>query len=606
MKRSSLVFLGVAAAAVVLFVFLPPYWTFLATSAVIGTFVVWSVGVVFGRAGMVSLCQATFAGIGGWTVGLLGVATGVPFLVSFILGGLAAIPIGVLIGLPALRLRGVNLAVVTLGFASAMSIVVFSVGFPGARDNLPVARPIGFTSVNGFFVFAVFMLVFLALAMRWMNRTRWGHAWLAVRHSERATAAMGWSVPLTKLSAFATSAFIAGLGGGLLAAQLGFLNARNVEPVDSLVVFVIGVMVGAQYLGGALTAGILVAFFPEVLRRVGLPQDVGPILFAIGAAHVLSMGGRGFSAQIRDRIGAKADARAEAESDERISFEDVVTPASAASAWRPVAALDMGDRSGEPVLDVVELSVRYGAVVALDEVSIEVPERSLVGLIGPNGAGKSTFVDAVSGFNRRYEGQIRFAGKPLDQLAAHRRARAGIRRTFQRERTIPDLEVGQILSLAAHREVSRAEIDGILGFLDCPPGSTRIDRVDVGARRRLEIAVCLIARPRIILLDEPAAGLTDEETERLADALMLIPERFGCSVLLIEHDIELVRRVCDTAIVLDFGRVIASGTPSDVLADERVAVAYLGIEPDSDPEPEEAFVPDTPLRDAAPTGEDRR
>ncbi len=560
MRRGEVLLLAGLAAMVAVFLLLPAFWAFLAASGLVASLLVLSVGIVYGHAGMVSLCQVTFAGIGAWVVGYLGLHTSWPFPLILLLGALAAVPVGILIGLPALRLRGVNLAVVTLGFAVAASTAVFVRGFPGARTNAPVARPVPFTSERGYLVFVALAFGVTAVGFLVLRRTRLGAAWAAVRHSERATAALGLGVPLTKLSAFATSALVAGVAGGLMAAQTGFLNARNVDPMDSLVVFVVGVFVGAQHLGGALLGGMLTAFFPEFLRRVGLPQDLGPILFALGATQALAQGGRGLSESLRRRRPAPAPT------------ERVVRLADR----RLPSQTDPHSRPDGVTLRIEAVTVQFGAVVALDAVDLEVAAGAVTGLIGPNGAGKSTLVDVVTGFHREYTGRVMLGDRAVDRLLAHRRARLGIRRTFQTERTIPSLTTGAYLALAAPHRMEDREVEALLAFVDGPGPDTRIAVMDTGARRRLEIAACLAARPRVVLLDEPAAGLTEEESAQLGERIRQIPERYGSSVLLVEHDIDLVSSVCDEVVVLDFGRVIGRGVAGEVLGSDAVAEAYLG------------------------------
>lgn len=560
MRRGELVLFGSLVLGTLVFLLLPSFWAFLASSAYIAALLIASVGIVYGRAGMVSLCQVTFAGIGGWVVGYLGLHTGVPFPIALLAGALAAVPVGVVIGLPALRLRGVNLAVVTLGFAVAVSSVVFVQGFPGARTNQPVARPSLFSGEHAFLILTAVVFLAVGIGLVRVRRSQLGAAWEAVRHSERSTAALGFSVPVTKLSAFAVSAFVAGLAGGLLAAQLGFLNARNVEPIDSLVVFVIGVFVGAHHIGGAVLGGVLSSFFPELLRRLHIPQDVGPILFAIGATQILAQGGRGLAEGLRRRRNAEPrDA-------------NVVPFPAGVEATEPFRVR----RHRDFVLRASAISVRYGAVVALEDVDLAVAQGSVVGLIGPNGAGKSTLVDVISGFHPQDAGTVVLGDGPLDGLAPFRRARLGIRRTFQTERTVPSLTAEEYLRLAAREHLSPGEIDELLRFLDGPDPDSLIGTVDTGMRRRLEILACVAARPSFLLLDEPAAGLTEEESRHLGERLREMPARYGLGLIVVEHDIDLVMAVCDEVVVLDFGRVIARGAPAEALESDAVAEAYLG------------------------------
>jgi branched-chain amino acid transport system permease protein len=207
---------------------------------------------------------------------------------------------------------------------------------------------------------------------------------------------------------------------------------------------------------------------------------------------------------------------------------------------------------------------------------LTIPSRAVCGLIGPNGAGKSTFVDAVTGFLRRYEGSVQLGGVAIDAMTVHNRVRAGVRRTFQTERTVPQLSVGDYVRLAARRKISSAEITELLSFLSGPASDLPIAEVDVGARRLVELAGAVAARPRIVLLDEPAAGLGQEASLQLAARISELPAHFGCAVLLIEHDMEVVSVSCSHITVLDFGKEIARGAPSEVLEMGAVVSAYLG------------------------------
>ena len=395
-----------------------------------------------------------------------------------------------------------------------------------------------------------------------LNRTPLGASWLSIRHSERSTAAHGVSIPQSKLSAFAISAFIAGLSGGLLAGQLGTLVAESFTLMVSLVYFVVTTMAGAHLAEGAVFGGILIVFFPELLRRLSLPQDIGNMFFALGATQALSMGGT-MSEDLRRGLGklfGRGRMQQAAHADTAVSK---IAP--------PLTILN-----APAALEIRNLTVRYGAVVALNDVSFTVPEKSVVGLIGPNGAGKSTLIDAVTGFLHAYEGTILLSGRPLDALQAHKRAQAGVRRTWQQNRIAPQLSAGIYLTLAAGRKLPANEQKELLAWMGCPGPDTPVSSIDAGTRRLIDVAGVIAARPKVILLDEPAAGLSHEESLLLASRIALIPERYGVSVLLVEHDMDLVRMVCNSAVVLDFGKVIAAGPTASVLSDPRVIKAYIG------------------------------
>lgn len=297
MTRADARFVAVAILSGVAISYMSDFRIFLATGAIITAVIARSLGFLFVDTRMVSLCQMSLAGVGGWTVGWLTLNTGVPVEMALLLGGVAAVPVGVVVGLPALRLRGVDFAVVTLGFAAAIQVAVFNRGFPGTRTNFTVPRPGVAVSEMRFLWFALAVAVLLELGLRLLQRRSVGIRWALVGQSERATAAAGHSVVVVKLTAFAASAFVAGTAGGLLAIQIGRLSARQLEPFDSLVVFALTVMAGSASVLGAALAGILSSWMPELLRLLDWSQDIGPMIFAVGAAQVLSQGGSGIAGQ---------------------------------------------------------------------------------------------------------------------------------------------------------------------------------------------------------------------------------------------------------------------------------------------------------------------
>ena len=544
----------------------PGTWPFVATFGVVQALLALSVGMLFGRAGLLMLCPFGFAAISVWVVLWFNVNARMPFLIMALLGALAAVPAGVLVGGLALRLRGVNLAVVTLAFAAAITAFFSRHNFPGILDEVRVpVRPTGFSSDRVYFLLGFVLLVATGVALEWLGRRRTGQAWRAVRSSERATAAAGLSVPRVKLSAFIVSAFIAGLAGSIYAGQLqGSVDVRSFSALLSLGIVAAALLFGAQSLSGAVVAGFLGALIPEFCRRRGWAVEYPQILFGVGAVHALSQGGGGLSAVFPWRK-------------PRLSTR--VPPSS------PASEPDTGASSGDgPVLEIKGLTVRFGALAALDNVDFAVPAGAAVGVIGPNGAGKSTLIDAACGFVS-YDGSIFLRGDRIDRKTATARARAGLRRTFQQGRAISELTVGDFLNLYCSSRLTTAELDELIGFFGLPPADQPIVFIDVGTRRILEVAAAVASRPVVAFLDEPTAGLGAEEAAALGEHIREIPARFGCSVVLIEHNVEVVANVCSHITVFDFGVVLARGTPEQVLADSRVAAAYLGeeIEPVTEP-----------------------
>jgi ABC-type branched-subunit amino acid transport system ATPase component len=235
------------------------------------------------------------------------------------------------------------------------------------------------------------------------------------------------------------------------------------------------------------------------------------------------------------------------------------------------------------MIEVSELTVKFGGVTPLDGMSLRF-EEGTCGLIGPNGAGKTTFFNVLSGFVRPAAGTIQAFGENLLKMPHFRRARWGVRRTFQTEQAIEQLSVyDNVAMIHEHSKLAgasrRVDVLGAIGFVGLEVDPTaRVDSLGTRDRRLVEVARAIVGRPRVVLLDEPAAGLPDEETEHLGNVIRRIPEEIGALTILVDHDMSLVSGCCATTAVLDFGKLLASGPTAQVLRDERVTRAYLGTE----------------------------
>lgn len=553
---------------------LPAYIVFIATTVLVSMVSLLGLGIVTGTAGMISLMQLTFAAVGAWVAEFLAMRTPLgsmfgpfSFIVIMLIAGLAAAVLGLVVGLPALRLRGVNLAVLTLGVAAAADATVQKISFPDAWTNVRMPRPFDFQADpagdRNYFVFTAIVTIIICLGVYFLQKSRWGSSWKSVAFSERGTASAGTSVRWAKLTAFSVSAFIGGISGVLLVAQISKVNFMTFLPINSLALYVLSIVVGAHLIDMALFGAILLVLIPEILKQFKIPLEWGNIAFALLGIQALTTNSN-LGQGIRDALFRRRSKRA-------VPAERFSDDAASAAADVPIPT-----GTGSTLLSVGHVGVAFGAVKALDGVSMDIEEGTIHGLIGPNGAGKSTFVDALTGFLPQHTGEFVLAGAPLSGLLVHQRARLGLRRTYQQDRVPPTLTVGAFVRFVSRREASDAEIDEVLDFFGCPVASTPISVVDVGTRRLIEVAANVAAKPKLLVLDEPAAGLSHEEHIEFGKRLRAVPAKYGITIIIIEHDLDLVRSVCSTITVLNFGEVLASGSQRDVLSNTEVLKAYMG------------------------------
>ncbi|HEY8527600.1 MAG TPA: branched-chain amino acid ABC transporter permease/ATP-binding protein [Acidimicrobiales bacterium] len=565
-------------------------------AAVIGTFIAAIIGlslvVVTGYAGQVSLAQLALAGTAAFTLSGLTQSWDVPFPFAPLLAAIVATVIGVVIGLPALRLRGLTLGVVTLALAYAIEAVWFRntdiVDTAGARVTPPSMFGIDLGIGSGqefprieFGLVCLVTLVLVAWGVAALRRSALGSAMLAVRANERSAAGVGVNVVRVKVLSFALASFIAGLGGSLLAYRRGLVTFDSFTAIGGLTLLSTAYLAGVTSVWGGLHAGILASsgiVFVAMDRWVDL-GDWFQVITGVLLIFTLITNPEGIAAgghQIAERWHRWRAQR-------RPAPEPVVAPeaqVAAAAAAEGVAATDgvTGRVDGAVALEVEHLTVRYGGVVAVNDVSLRVTGGAIVGLIGPNGAGKTSVIDAVAGFAPA-TGAVKLAGQRIDGLAPHARVRAGLGRTFQSLELYDDLSVEENVSVAAVgvRQAARAAAVeralnsvGIAGLGDRPAGE-----LSQGERQLVSIARACVAEPKVLLLDEPAAGLDTTESQWLGDRIRDV-RNTGAGVLLVDHDVALVLSVCDYVYVLDFGAVIAEGTPEEIRANRAVADAYLG------------------------------
>ncbi len=553
-------------------------------NTLIGALMALSLVVVTGFVGQISVVQLALAGAAGFTISHMAVNFGITFPVAALAGIAVAVVIGLITAVSAVRVRGVSLAVVTLAGAVAIQNFGFvNSTWGGGLAGSPVPEPVWFgldlgpnapfRGIDGnkpspvFGWVALICCVLACVAVGYIRRGTLGQRMLAVRSNERAAAAAAINPRTVKLYAFGIAALIAGVGGVLYAYNFGSVSADRFDAVTALSLIAFAYAGGITLISGAVFAGLLSAqaLIPYALDKwFGLNGNWFLLVGGVLLIFTLLQNPEGVAGDFYRRRHKRPQVRA---------------PGAAAAVRERLAPhARPADLPGRPAaLRVSGLSVSFGGVRAVSEVSLEVRAGELVGLIGPNGAGKTTLVDAVSGFVT-YAGRVELSGASLDGLPPHERARRGLARTWQSTDLFDDLDVRENLTVACRKGTadqagSAAEALRLVG-MEWAAGAMPA-QLSSGQRKLVGVARALVARPAVLCLDEPAAGLDTAESAELGACLRRLADA-GQSMLLIEHDMGLVLGICDRVVVLEFGKVIADGPPEAVRRDPRVIAAYLG------------------------------
>ena len=556
-----------------------------------------SIVVLTGYAGQLSLAQYSIAGFGAYVAGRLVAVYDIPFLLALLAGVAAAVPLGLVFGLPAVRTRGISLAIVTLGLGSTIELMLFkNRSYTGGVQGTQVGNPdlFGFEigSINHPARYGIFTLVMVMLAVvvvANVRRGRSGRRLIAVRTNERAAAALGINVMVAKLFAFSFASAIAALGGIVLAFRLSSISYQSFSNFTSIT------YVGLALLGGV--GQLLGAFFGSTLATAGSTQEVLETTWEGVGKWIQLISGVGILLTLisyKDGVAAQwLRMSRELKKTRKWSQPYTIELADVAE----INDTEHTDRVDARTLIVDGLTVRYGAVVAVNDVSFRLEPGRVTGLIGPNGAGKTSLIDAISGFTAA-EGRVMLDDLDLSRQPAMKRARAGVARSFQSLELFEDSTVFENLSVAADPQDLRSYLLDLVWPINpkLPPEVVRaitefgldqdlhrdVHDLSYGKRRLLAIARAVAMHPSVILLDEPAAGLSSAESSELARVVRRLADDWGMAILVVEHDMNFVMGVCDQVIVLDFGTLIASGSPEDVRSDPGVIAAYLGDESDAD------------------------
>jgi branched-chain amino acid transport system permease protein len=556
-------------------------------NTLIGTVMALSLVVLTGFVGQISVVQLSLAGVSGFTISHLAVNAGIGFPFALIIGTAAALVLGMVTAVSALRVRGVSLAVVTL--AAAVAIENFGFTNPtwgGGQTGSPVPEPhllgldLGpaahFRGLDGnqpspIFGWVVLILTLaLCLLVGYVRRGKLGQRMLAVRSNERAAAAAAINPRNVKLAAFAISAVIAGVAGSLYAYNFGSVSGDRFAAVVALSLIAFAYAGGITLISGAAFAGLIStqALFPYALDKwFGLNGNwfllFGGVILVVTLIQNPEGVAGAFYRQTHRRPTFSPDLP-------EVALRPPEPDAAEARERRRAGAA-----GAEPVLRVRGLSVTFGGVHALTDVDLEVGLGELVGLIGPNGAGKTTFVDAVTGFTR-HSGSVELRGHAVAGQSPHAIAALGCARTWQGTDLFDDLDVRENLTVAAGADATPESIEEVLTRMGLAPVAAAMPaELSEGQRKLVGLARAVVGSPGLLCLDEPAAGMDTRESQALGRRLRELADQ-GQSTLLIDHDMGLVLGICDRVVVLEFGRVIANGAPEVVRRDPAVMAAYLG------------------------------
>ena len=551
-----------------------------------------SVTLLTGWAGLLSLGQFAFVGIG--AVGTLSLVNrGMPFAAAVAYSCVAAVLLGLLVGWPALRVGGLFLAVTTLGFAIAVDSWVLRrpelVGESTTVGSLPRGSigPFDLRSQRTYYYLCLIVLVIAVAIVARLRRTGVGRTLIAVRDNERSAEAFTVSPARAKLTAFAIAAGLAAVAGGLLAGLIVQIRVDAFSPALSLQVVAMTIIGGLGSVVGAILGAVWMLGLPALLGDSAevraLTSGAGLLVLLLylpgGLVSVLHAG--------RDALQSWAAHR----------FPTQGEPLSAMPAVARRPAADVVDQDAA-ALAVADITVRFGGRVAVDDVSFAVDPATIVGLIGSNGAGKTTLMNSICGFVPA-AGTVVLHGRDITPLAPHARAQAGLGRAFQNARLFADLTVRETLQVALERDETTELVPSMLGlgpsrraerakraqadelidlvgmgrYADAPVGT-----LSTGTRRIAELACLLALSPRVLLLDEPTAGVAQRETEAFGPLIQRIRQELDASVLIIEHDMPLIMAISDVVHCLEAGALIASGPPDHVRNDSRVIASYLGTD----------------------------
>ncbi|GAC1607805.1 MAG: branched-chain amino acid ABC transporter ATP-binding protein/permease [Ramlibacter sp.] len=536
---------------------------------------VFGITVVLGLCGQINLAQAAFFGFGAYAVGLGTSVLHLNFWLMFALGAGVAMAMGALLGMSTLRLGGHYLAMVTISFQQIVTLIMVN-WIPVTRgpDGVGgIQRPALFQSAQSFLGLCILAMALVGYLVWRLPNTRLGRSMRAVRDNELAAGVAGVNVYKVKVAAFALSAVLGGIGGGLFAGGFSYVSPDQFSFAESIVFITMTLLGGVSSPIGALIGTGLLIVLPESLRFLKSIPGLYLAIYGLAIILIIRFMPDGIWGFVQDRV-------------RRL----LPPPPFTGAAGELTLTAARAAANAPAALEVVHLSKHFGGVKAVDDISFSVQRGAVHALIGPNGSGKTTTLNVLSGIYTATSGQVLLDGRDVTGLPVHARSVAGLGRTFQNIRLFRSMSALENVVIGAEQHhhdagsshaalVERAR--SALAFVGLEARAHEaVTAFSYGHQRLIEIARALAGEPSLLLLDEPAAGLNSSEKIGLRELLQRIAAK-GLTILIIDHDMTLVTEVAQHITVLNFGRRIADGVAADVLRQPDVIAAYLGSEPDA-------------------------